>query len=430
MRNRRLKFAAGLILFVGSFSSLKAQDFGAGNRSLSIDSRYFYPEYSNRAHAQFGIDLIHAASLPGSLLLAVDTTSGGTGGEFLFYKKSQWKNLGNGFVTLVGSIFLANGYVFSYHEFGHGTRAASAGFKPFFGHGFIGSEEDLDAAINSGQLKDNFFSFWLSSITNTGGFSIATGDVTLFTPLDEDEFVEFGIQGLAPAGGLNNEMYFTEAIEDHLRREGGHIGFWPSYAMAKLAATSYEEGETIFNDVFNVTTYYEQLGYDVNREDIDRGSLRSFLLSGTTYQLGFQIVRMFAGMSTHFQSWSWHGVEIPNTAFYMTTAGLSHKVRTGFRYGPWRFPIDLEHVYAGETRTEVTVGAERRIGRFFASTAVTVGNVVEPRFDLRYRAHRNLQLSGGYTYYNPNNLNGERHIPSLENRSDFHEVYVGIAVVY
>jgi len=204
--------------------------------------------------------------------------------------------------------------VFTYHEFGHGTRAASAGFKPYFGHGFIGSEEDLKKAIRSGELKDNFFSFWLSSITNTSGFAIATASDTLFSPLDEAEFIEFGIDGLVPAGGLNNEMYFTEAIEDQIHRDGGHIGYWPSYAMAKLSATSYEQGETIFN--------------------------------------------------------------------------------------------------------------------VFASVGATIGRVVEPRLDLRYHVLENVRLSAGYTYYNPKNLNGERLIPSLENRSDFHEAYVGLAVVY
>jgi len=348
----------------------------------------------------------------------------------LFYRSAQWKNLGNGFATLVASVFLANGYVFTYHEFGHGTRAASAGFKPYFGHGFIGSEEDLKKAIRSGELKDNFFSFWLSSITNTSGFAIATASDTLFSPLDEAEFIEFGIDGLVPAGGLNNEMYFTEANEDQIHRDGGHIGYWPSYAMAKLSATSYEKGETIFNDVFNVTSYYDGLGYDIDREDIDRGSLRSFFLSATTYQLGFQLVRMFAGMSTYFRAWAPFGVELPNTSFYMTTAGLSYKFRIGFRHGPWRIPIAVEHVYSGEARTEVTVVAERTIGNVFASVGATIGRVVEPRLDLRYHVLENVRLSAGYTYYNPKNLNGERLIPSLENRSDFHEAYVGLAVVY
>ena len=106
-RLRRCVAALGVaVLSVGFVVETQAQKIGAGDRTLTIDSRYFAPEYSNRALTQFGIDLIGIASLPGALLLPVDTTPGGTGEKFLFYRSSQWKNLGNGFITLVGSIFL------------------------------------------------------------------------------------------------------------------------------------------------------------------------------------------------------------------------------------------------------------------------------------------------------------------------------------
>jgi len=182
--------------------------------------------------------------------------------------------------------------------------------------------------------------------------------------------------------------------------------------------------------MFNVTQYYDRVGYEIDRDDIDSGSLRSFFLSASSYQLGLQIVRMFAGMSTYFRPWAPYGIELPNTSFYLTSSGLSYKIRSGFRFGDWRFPGAVEFVYSGDPRTEVTLGAERSHRGVFASAGATIGKAVEPWLDLKYRVHRNVKLSAGYAYYSHKNLNGERMAPSLENRSDFHEVYAGVAVVY
>ena len=78
-----------LLLIARGFTPSLSQSLGEGERALTIDSRYFNPKYSNRALSQFGIDLIHVASLPGALILPVDTSKGAADDRFMFYRSAQ-----------------------------------------------------------------------------------------------------------------------------------------------------------------------------------------------------------------------------------------------------------------------------------------------------------------------------------------------------
>ncbi len=410
-------------------TNVSAQAIGEGTRSLTLDSRYFNPEYSNRAHGQFGIEIMSIGALPASLLLPIDTERSDRDG-FPLSHSWYWNNFGNGVLTLIGSAFLSTSYQFSYHEFGHGTRAAAAGFRPHYGHGSIDTGDDIAEAIRRADTKGNFFSFFLSSLTDVGGYTIATGDDTLFPPLTPDEFFALGWDGVVAAAGLNNEMYFTEFIEDEIARNGGHIGYLISYASGKMSANAYSLDGTVFNDKNNIVQFYNDRNLAIGAEDVDQGSVRAFFLSASSYQLTFQLLRMFSGRSTRFQGWKPYGIELPNTSFYMNTAGLSYKIRSGYNYGAWRWPVALEFVYSGDSRAELFVGAERVLFGTFVSLGMTVGEVIAPQLDLHYGVHDNVRLTAGYSYYNRKNLRGERSIPSLEHGDGFHEVYAGVAVVY
>lgn len=375
-------------------------------RTLSLDSRYFLQSYSNKAIGHFGIEMIQLGSFPASLLFQSDSASE-NGDGFLFYDSRQLRNIGEGFSLLIGSTSLSLGFHLAYHEFGHGTRFAAIGFSPVYGHG------------TGSNVHRNFFSYYLSSLFDLSGWTFYDG--RLFSVAGVDHW-----DGLVSAAGVNNTMIFTEMIEDEIYRHGGHIGFATSYVLGKLSAT----GSGPAGDIRNVIADYRGRGFRIDRSAITRASVMSFFLSALTYQFGYQFIKLFIGERTYFHAWEFGGVQLPNTEFYMTRAGLSYKVRSGYSYESWRFPIAVEHVVEGSKRTEVSLGAEKTLNRVSAITGVVVGQAVEFDLELSYRLDECILLSAGYTLYDVNNLHGERLIPSLEHGSKYHEAFVRISLLY
>ena len=70
-------------------------------------------------------------------------------------------------------------------------------------------------------------------------------------------WVESGWTILTAAGGLNNEMLFSERIEDATYRSGGHIGFLTTYINSKLAASQYDLVDELMD--FELIRYVEGL---------------------------------------------------------------------------------------------------------------------------------------------------------------------------
>jgi hypothetical protein len=123
-------------------------------------------------------------------------------------------------------------------------------------------------------------------------------------------------------------------------------------------------------------------------------------------------------------------VQLPNTLFYMNRAGLSYKIRTGYRWGEWRFPFALEYVFEGEKRTEVTFGAEKQFGKLTPAFEAIVGKRLDLALDVSYRQNRWFMISGGYALYDQRNLHGERLIPSLEHGATYHDFYLRASLTY
>jgi len=156
--------------------------------TFSLDSRFVIQKYSNKAIGQFGIELVNLATLPADLIVKRDTTTTKGDKKFLFYDSHQLRNVGNGLLLFIGSAFLSSSFTFAYHEYGHGTRAAAVGYKPYYGHGYIESDADIQAALSgSTKLYDNFLSFYLSSMFDIGGFTIVKPGDTLFEPINRSK---------------------------------------------------------------------------------------------------------------------------------------------------------------------------------------------------------------------------------------------------
>ncbi len=409
---------SAVCVIVGAVMALEPVDVFAQTaepvRTFSLDSRYFSQDYSNDAVARFGIDLLNLATLPAELI----------------EPSNRLRNAGQGVLLLVGSTILGQAFGrLAYHEFGHGTRAAAAGWKPRYGFGTISSSADVDAVRQTPPGHESFFGYFLNSFFKDQGFTVASADDTLFPPLSEAELVDSGWVVLMNAGGLNNEMLFTERIEDEIHRHGGHIGFLTTYINGKLAASQYDLTGP-FGDVGNTVAGYRAMGFDIDEDEIDRASRASFLLSSLSYQLVYETVRTFSGRSIRFTAWEPGGVLLPNTSFFMTRSGLSYRVGSGLRTGPWRFPVAVEHVFQGEARTELSIGAEKQLGRSELRSRATVGEGFGMALGVDYQLRDRIALSAGYALYDSRNLLGERLIPSLENGTRYHDFFVRLAFAY
>ena len=175
---------------------------------------------------------------------------------------------------------------------------------------------------------------------------------------------------------------------------------------------------------------YEAGGLDIDQDKIDTSSQTAFYLSGMSYQLFYQTIRVFLGKSFRFRPWEARGVQMPSTAFYMTRSGLSYKFSSGYRWGSWRFPFAVERVFEGASRTEFSLGGENNAERLGYGFNVVLGKQLEIELEGRYRLDDRIVLAGGYALYDVRNLHGERLIPSLEHGARFHEFYVRGSLVY
>jgi len=381
------------------------------HRSFSFDSRYVLQTYSNDAVAAFGIDVLNLSTLPTQLIVP----------------SSKLRNAAQGVILIVGSTILGQAFGLAYHEYGHGTRAAAAGWRPRYGFGTISTAEELMDALQAPPEYESFLPYFLGSISNHSGYTLASPDDALFPPLSEEEVIENGWMVPLSAGGLNNQMLFTERIEDETYRSGGHIGFLTTYVNGKLAASQYDLGG-VFGDVGNVARRYQAMGLDISEDQIDSASRASFFLSSLSYQLAYQTFRMFTGKSIRFTGWAPGGVELPNTSFFMTLSGLSYRVSTGYRTGAWRFPLAVENVFEGDGKTEISIGAERQFVHTYLRARVTVGVGIGVGLRADHRIRDKVALFAGYSLYDSRNLLGERLIPSLEHGSRYHDLFVGLSV--
>ena len=387
--------------------SILAQSL-TSQRTLSFDSRYFIRTNSNRAVGQFGIDMVNLATLPADLI--------GPG--------SRLRNVGQGLVLLFTASYLTEGFSLAYHEYGHGTRNSAIGFRSLYAFGT--AQNDAMRA----KTYDNIFSFYLRTFYKNGGFTLRTSENAHFTPFTEEEQWELRWNILRRAGGMNNEMVYTELIEDEVYRHGGHIGFLTAYLKGKLSPSHFSDSAGEFGDLNRVVAAYEEHGFRLDKDQIDSGSQIAFYFSAMTYQLFYQTFRMFTGKSYRFQPWEYRGLQLPNTSFYMTRSGLSHKVRSAYRSGSWRFPFAVEHVFEGNRRTEVSFGAEKQYERVEYGLTAIIGKQLEMELDVGYRLDKWFLISAGYALYDVRNLHGERLIPSLEHGSTYHDFYLRASLTY
>ncbi len=146
--------------------------------------------------------------------------------------------------------------------------------------------------------------------------------------------------------------------------------------------------------------------------------------------MAFQLVQVLQGETTHFRPWDHEGLQLPNTEFYMTRAGLSYKFRTAYCHNTWRLPFAVEYVFNGDKQVELTLGAETQVEPFSERGTVVLGRALELETEVGYVLNRWFHVAMGYSLYHVRNLHGERMIPSLEDGASAHRLFARAAFAY
>jgi hypothetical protein len=382
-------------------------------RSLTFDSRLITDPYSSDAIERFGVELLDLTAFSTGKLI---TPGQGVGRRVL-----------RGVSQLVAGTFVGTAFGHAFHEFGHASRAAAAGFRPWLTHESAQFEAG-GAPIRSSGATDSFFTYLGTSLFNRSGATLARLDRTRF-PLNED-LLRDDWSGQIAMQGLNHEMLFAEALDTRIQHQGVDIGLVVPYVTSKLAARSYAIGQDSLNDITNIVTFYAAKGLHIDSGDIRRGSLVATMASANVYRFLFAGVTTLAGRDVSTGPVSMGPLELPSTAFFMNRSGLSYRVTTAVRDGAWRIPVSVERVYDGNRRTEVTVGAEHRSRRTEVSAVLVTGKTLEGRVVVRRWVRPRVALEIGGVSYDARNLNGARRVSRLKTGTRQSQVYLGVAWSY
>jgi hypothetical protein len=382
---------------------------------ITLDVGYLQPIiFSNRAVGEFGIGYVHAFSwlfdIPGDALSK--------------NKKDPLSSIIRGGLA-IGSFFLMDylpvgKWMLPYHEFGHGTRIAAAGYEPIYYYvGSFTNKGGWDGPYT------NYFMYFISGL-----FSSKSGGVT--SSLGNSVVGGAGVPNywwaVGSMGGMNNEMYFAEILEDDIYYNGGHLTYAAFYYEGKLAAYDYVQatkggafGSTLIGDIGNIIGYYNSKGYGIGLSTIETASLISLILSSSTYSLLYSGYNFAVNGDPTVRGFEIYNFRIPDINLYLTSKGLSYQIKSAYRYKDVTFPISLEMVFAGGFGMDLGFGIRKEYTKGNGQKLILQGGAI-----LNIPEVTGIGLNGyakwvskknayalGLFLHNLNNFEGERHITNL-----------------
>jgi hypothetical protein len=358
--------AALLLAAVPSFA--RAAAAGAPERTLSFDSGYLKPMNSNKAVSGFVFELGELASygtLERPALKDRDDAAGAalrTGALFLYY----------GFYHTVGGV--------SFHEFGHGSRALASGalFARYFGDG-LGTSGDYfsyagDLAVHPGRWwlgeKDTVYSDLNAAGRYWGVRLNAAGN----------RLVDDRYGFIATAGGVNNEMFLADRLEERMFYDDGFgsVAFFPVYLAGKVAALTYGAGTNSDMGRIFSNPAYEDRG--IRKGDANLADAAALLLSADTYAYLKGAYEYAARGRTAVRTPSVRGFALPGVNAYLQYPGVSYKIASGYAAGRrLKVRFGYEAVLKGGHQGEWDLGAATRVLGATLSAAV-VADQDQPKY--------------------------------------------------
>lgn len=334
-------FAALLFCLSGSISENAVAATPSYPKRLHLDLYYAPTFYSTRAISSFGQDVLDGEST------LFDWLGDKIGFDSNFIFRTLWSVSWVYFPNFSG--YLTGPLHLTIHEYGHGTRVAAAGGRPYFGY-FGGSGTHY-----------HFLTYFLLAYVNgwSGGYTGSSG--SSFSPSIYPSY--WG--SVTSMGGVNTSSLFAESLADRAYYTGSHFLQGYNYVFFKLDAYTYANstyrGSTglpagVTGDMTNAVNYYSSQGMGISLSDIWTGSMNSLLFSAGTYSYIWSLGKyIFTGDPT-VHAFQLAGIRLPELSHYLTSEGLSYRVGSGIHSSDTYIPFSVEMIYKGRTAVEVTLG--------------------------------------------------------------------------
>ncbi len=417
-----------ITLFIFTALSLNAKERKL-ERSLSFDSGYLQSSYTNRAIQEFGIDMSHLFSYPFDLL-SYHTMVGE-------YKLSRFT------LALVYYLYgydlsiLSEPYskrwkpfAFTNHEFGHALRNGTIGWEPAVY--WDGSSDDK---------YTNMFLFFLSGFesknASKGAMGGSTGKQLFKIYYSTDNWTN-----LITMAGVNNEMYFTEMLEDRILLHKGHFFDFIPYYYGKTAITRYikswtnkvgEDGKVRKGDINKTLDFYKEQGFNVSESDLKTASFIALYGSFTTYSMLYSAARYVYNGDARVSPFQVGGIKLPDIESYLNRQGVSLRLKSAFITKETIFPFFVEQIYKGKSQTELGLGIYQKFGqgkKFNLSSHVQAGTGYGLSTVLGYEPTTFSRLKLGAELHDEKSLSGARNIPKLDDSRFGYELFGGVSLRY
>jgi hypothetical protein len=390
-------------------------------RSVSWSSSYIKPRYTNPQLADVGLETLQGYSflsqslehaLPASALVRGLAREG----------------------MLVGLWQVSLAFEVAYHELGHATRVAANGYAYTFG-----------GTLNDSTVEENGFFRHYARLLLSGGLlskpaSVRVDEAT-FVPAEREtltgpDLIRYLAEEelVVHAAGVNNQMALAERLADEAYEGDGHWTYGLAYLKGKMWPVAYGRNAPRY-DLDRVFRDYEVLGIAATRGHANTAVLVALLASGSSYRYGWGLYQ-YARRGRHrgIGAFEFRHVRVPETAAYLTSRGVSYKVRSGYRFADGlMLNTALEYVAHGVRTVELTLGVAQPADpsrRARARVAVILGRAVSAECSALVSFNDVSSIGIGLGRYSRKTLYGERNVPSLERGPSSTMLWTRLALHY
>ena len=374
-------------------------------RSLSINTSYLKKLYSNTQLADVGLETLQGYSFYSQRLEGL-------------LPQNDMVRVAVRSATLFGNWHVSLAFEVAYHELGHATRVGAYGRNYKFG-GVLTDSTDEDTG---------FFQLY-GRLLLSGGLLSKTASVhaydSKFEPAERKNLTGPDLADytakqelIIHAAGVNNQMAFAERVADEAYEGDGHWTFALPYLRGKLWSIAYGKDAPRY-DMDRVFGSYDQLGVAASKSQMNRANLLALLASGSTYRYSRGLYSYLRdGSHRPTGAYEFHNVRVPETSVYLTSRGISYKVKIGYRFEDGQLlNAALEYVAHGDHSAELTLGLAKKVESLRG--AKLSGNAILGR-GMGGEIKASIPLSDvssigmGLGHYSGKTLYGERNVPSLE----------------
>ena len=398
-----------LILLLGTFPLGFKDDIKWGaipqiERSISFNSGYLTSleersvSNSNVAWSQFSQEIQMAQNK------GFDSLKGTAWGK----KNPGWLLWLNGIVL---NAWVTQAQMTTYHETGHWSRMRAYGASEPYFTSFWDMEASNPALLFLEQMIAPFMHHAATVYGTKRDFKADIPD----TPANKER-----LSYMASAAGVNNSMRFADDMAERSYANQGHIMDVMPYMRGKLETVFYDVDykATSGNDMVGLLNYYKYRGWDITKGNIDLANYLSFFLSAPTYGYVLAWYNQIVNGDGRVKPLELWGIRAPEVSAYYIDAGISYRIKTGYRIDPtFHLWGAVEFVAQGGSGAEGSLGFEKRfrsLADLSFGGSVYFGRAWTGEIHARVPLPMNLFLEGAAEYAHLKSFYGQRNVASLE----------------